>query len=69
MKRIYYVENMTCTNCKNIIKNALAGLDGIKSVTVSLPNKEIVVEADFNKISDIEIISALSNHMYMAERR
>jgi hypothetical protein len=36
---------------------------------VNLKRKEIVVDADFNIITDTDIITAISSHMYMAERR
>ncbi len=69
MSRVYCVENLLCVNCKRIILKALADLDGIRKISVSLPRKEIVVDADFGRVSDSDIIDAIASRMYMAARK
>lgn len=69
MSRIYCVENLLCVNCKKILSKALADLDGIRKISVSLPRKEIEVDADFGRISDSDIIDTIASRMYMATRK
>ena len=69
MNRVYYVENMSCVNCKKILANALSGMDGVEKITINLPYKEIMVDADFEKVSDSDIISIITSRMYLATRK
>ena len=46
MKTVLTVEGMSCGHCVKYIKETLEALDGVASVTVSLENKEAVIEHD-----------------------
>lgn len=69
MNRVYYVKNMSCVNCKKILTNALSDMDGVVKITINLPRKEIMVDADFTKVSDRDIMGIITNRMYLVTRK
>ena len=69
MNRIFYIENMSCVNCKRILANALSDMDGVEKITINLPRKEIVVDADVAKVTDSDIMSLITNRMYLVARK
>lgn len=69
MTRHYFISNMECVNCKKIIKNTLSGIAGVSKVSIKLLKKEAVIDADYNIVSDEDIIAAVKNHNYIAVRR
>ena len=45
MEKVLKVEGMTCGNCQKHVRNALARLDGVTDVVVSLEEKTATVQA------------------------
>lgn len=57
------VEGMTCGHCQKAVKDALEGVNGVKSATVDLESGRAVVDADTN----IQVlISAVEDEGYRA---
>ena len=46
MEKVLKVEGMTCAHCQKHVTNALAKLEGVTSVDVSLEAKTATVKAD-----------------------
>ncbi|RKD31328.1 copper ion binding protein [Thermohalobacter berrensis] len=63
MKKILTVEGMSCHHCVMAVKNALKGLEGVKSVDVSLEEKKVEVEIGGN-IGDNKIKGAIEEAGY-----
>jgi len=61
MKKILEIEGMKCDKCTSRIKSALENMDNIKSVDVSLENKEAIIEYD--KDINLEIINETINDL------
>jgi len=40
------VDGMSCSHCENRVKKAVAGLDGVQDVAVSLEDKTVTVAYD-----------------------
>jgi len=53
-KKTIKIEGMTCGHCTAAVENALKTLDGVESVTVSLEEKQAIVE--LNKEIDNRIL-------------
>ncbi len=47
------IEGMMCSHCTGTVEKALAGIPGVKEVTVSLENKNAVVRADESVAADV----------------
>lgn len=54
----YNVTGMACGHCRARVENAIAALEGVESVTVSLEEKSAEVEGD---ISDEAVIEAVKS--------
>ena len=52
-KTILSVPDISCGHCERTITNALAPLDGVQSVLVDIPDKQVTVEYD-QKVVDAE---------------
>ncbi len=63
MKKTISIEGMMCGHCVAHVEKALGKLEGVKSVSVSLEDKNAVVEFTKN-IEDKAIISAVENEGY-----
>ncbi len=55
------VDGMTCAACPYIIKQALAGVSGVRTVAVSFPEKKAVVTYDDGKTSIAVLTAATTN--------
>ncbi len=60
-----HVEGMMCMHCVGHVKKALEALEGVKSVEVSLENKEAVVETNGN-VSNEALVKAIKDAGYEA---
>ncbi len=60
------IEGMTCVKCEKMVKDALSGLDGIKTASVSFKDSEAVIEYDPEKVSKEQMIKALKKAGYKA---
>ena len=58
---IVHIEGMTCDSCTNSIKSALSKLTGIKSVEVSLKEKQAVIKHIPTKIMKEEVREAIDD--------
>ena len=50
-KTIINVEGMSCEHCEKAVTNAVAALDGVDSVKVSLEENTVTVEYDEAQVS------------------
>ncbi len=64
MKKKFDVSGMMCAACQANVNHAVAKLDGVEAVNVSLLGKNMVVEYDPSKIGDETIINAVSSAGY-----
>lgn len=53
------INGMSCNHCTSSVKNAISELEGINSVTVSLEDKNTIVEYDESKLNTNKIIEAI----------
>ena len=64
MKKKYEVNGMMCAACQANVERAVAHLNGVSSVNVSLLGKNMVVEYDDAVVSSQEIIKAVDDSGY-----
>lgn len=55
------IEGMTCGGCVKSVTKVLNGLDGVRSATVSLENKNAQVEFDEGKIQIAQLVEAVED--------
>ncbi len=55
------VDGMTCAACPYIVKQALAGVSGVRTVAVSFPEKKAVVTFDDGETSVAALSAATAN--------
>lgn len=60
------IEGMTCGGCVKSVTKVLNGLDGVRSATVSLENKNAQVEFDEGKIQIAQLVEAVEDAGYDA---
>lgn len=53
MKKIYKLEDLDCANCAAKMENAIARLDGVKSVTVSFLTQKMTIETEGDDQSEL----------------
>ena len=58
------ISGMTCTGCENTIKNNVAKMEGIKSITASYLDSTAVVEYDTSVIALSEITQKINDLGY-----
>ena len=46
MKKTYKLEDLDCANCAAKMENAIAKLEGVKSVTVSFLTQKMTIETE-----------------------
>ncbi len=63
MKKQIYINGMMCEHCSMRVKNALAAIDGVKSVDVSLKKKCATVNLS-NPVDDAILKSAVTDAGY-----
>ncbi len=64
MKKVFFIEGMTCMHCVATVNRALSGLDGVKSYETSLDKKLSEIEYDESKINESDIKSAIEEWGY-----
>ncbi|MDD4184560.1 MAG: heavy metal translocating P-type ATPase [Candidatus Izemoplasmatales bacterium] len=67
MEKQYRVDGMTCSACQQTIEKTVAKLKGVRTVSVSLINKTMVVDFDNDQISDQLIIDLVKHQGYRAK--
>ena len=55
------IDGMTCGGCVKSLTKVLNGLDGVRSATVSLENKNAQVEFDEGKIQIAQLVEAVED--------
>ncbi len=55
------IDGMTCGGCVKSVTKVLNGLDGVRSATVSLENKNAQVEFDEGKIQIVQLVEAVED--------
>lgn len=60
----FYVDGMTCINCKRILSTNMLNINGVLSVNVNLSTKEVIVVYDSTKTSEDIFAEQLINHGY-----
>lgn len=63
VKTTVAVEGMMCEHCAGHVKEALEKIDGVKSVVVSLKNKEASVKSS-KKLEENDVKTAIENAGY-----
>ncbi len=46
MQTILKVDGMTCSHCKNAVKNAISAISGVTAVSVDLAEKTVTITHD-----------------------
>ena len=46
MRKAFKLQYLDCANCAAKMENAIKGIDGVKSATVSFMTQKLVIEAD-----------------------
>ena len=46
MRKSFKLENLDCANCAAKMENAIKGIDGVKSASISFMTQKLVLEAD-----------------------
>lgn len=46
MKKVYRMEDLDCANCAAKMENAIAKLEGVRSVTVSFLTQKLTLETE-----------------------
>ena len=60
------IDGMTCGGCVKSVTKVLNGLDGVRSATVSLENKNAQVDFDEGKIQIAQLVEAVEDAGYDA---
>ena len=60
------IDGMTCGGCVKSVTKVLNDLDGVRSATVSLENKNAQVEFDEDKIQVAQLVEAVEDAGYDA---
>lgn len=53
MKKVFVLEDLDCANCAAKIENALNGLEGVLSATVSFMTSKLTLEAEDEKMDEV----------------
>lgn len=63
MTKKMIIEGMMCGHCTGRVQKALEALEGVKAVTMSLENKQAVVEAD-SEVTNETLTAAVTEAGY-----
>ena len=66
MKGNYVVSDMTCQHCVNTIENALKSIQGIEKINISLNDKLVQVDGEYDENS---VITAIQKAGYSIEKK
>jgi uncharacterized membrane protein YraQ (UPF0718 family)/copper chaperone CopZ len=66
MKRNYEVQDMTCQHCVNTIENALKTIQGIERINISLKEKLVQIDGEYDEKS---VIAAIQKAGYSIEKK
>ncbi|CAF1401277.1 unnamed protein product [Rotaria sordida] len=66
-KKVFSVNGMTCQSCVKNIERNVGKIDGVKSVQVSLDDKEAHVEFDSGKTTEQAVIDKITGLGFQAQ--
>ena len=66
MKKIFTVNDMTCSNCAMKLESLEDSLEGVKEINASYHKLEMVVEYDDSKLTVDQIVAAVKKKGYSA---
>ena len=66
MQEKFNITGMTCASCQTHVIKAVEKLDGISDINVNLLTNSMTVNIDKDKISNLDIISAVEKAGYGA---
>lgn len=66
IKKVFKVEDMTCSNCAMKLESLEDTLEGVKEINASYHKLEMVIEYDEKKLTDEQIIAAVKKKGYTA---
>jgi len=69
IKKIFKVEDMTCSNCAMKLESLEDTLDGVKEINASYHRLEMVIEYDERKLTDEQIVVAVKKKGYTAVQK
>lgn len=64
MTKTLNVKGMSCGHCVSSVEGALKGLNGVKSVQVSLEDGKVALDYDENLVNDNQITAAIEDAGY-----
>ena len=53
MKKAFTLDEIDCANCARELQDALAKMDGVKSVSVNFMTQKLTLEADDTEFDDV----------------
>ncbi|UJR35787.1 hypothetical protein I4U23_028535 [Adineta vaga] len=68
-QKVFSVTGMTCQSCIKNIERNVGKIDGVKSVQVSLDEKEARVEFDSGKTSEQAVIEKINGLGFQAQEK
>ena len=66
MKKTFDIKGMHCASCVGVIERSLKKTHGVNSAVVNLATEKATVSFDPEKVSEIDLISAVKNVGYEA---
>src|SRR3989344_2909297 len=65
-KKTFSIKGMHCASCVLVLEKSLKNVDGVSQANVNLATEKATVEYDSDKVTDKELVSAVSNVGYQA---
>ena len=53
MRKAFKLQDLDCANCAAKMENAIKGIDGVKSASVSFMTQQLVIEADDDRFEAV----------------
>jgi copper chaperone CopZ len=66
IKKTYKIPDMQCSNCAMILESIEDDLPGIRQINACYHKQQLTVEFDEARISELEILAAVSRKGYQA---
>jgi copper chaperone CopZ len=67
IKKTYSIPDMHCSNCSMRLESIEDELPGIKEINASYHKQQITVEFDESRVSEAQILAAVTKRGYTAE--
>ena len=53
MKKVFKLEDLDCANCAAKMERAIAGIEGVREVSVSFMTQKLTIDTDDEKFEEI----------------